>query len=144
MQYQPFLMVRQHFPSYKLEDIPGEVRRQLNESGFAQRLKPGARVAIGCGSRGIANIDRIVHTVVAWWKEQGMQPFIFPAMGTHGAASAKGQAEVLAKYGITEAAMGCPIKSSLAVVDTGRTPEGIQTFMDRNAYGADGIMLCGR
>jgi hypothetical protein len=144
MQYQPFLLVRQHFPSYQIQDIPAEVRRQLQESGFAARLRPGSRVAIGCGSRGIANIDTIVHTLVSWWKELGMQPFLFPAMGTHGAASAKGQAEVLAKYGITEANMGCPIKSSLAVVDSGRTPEGIQTFMDRNAYNADGIMLCGR
>ncbi len=82
MEYQPFLQVRQHFPSHKLQDIPGEVRRQLNESGFASRLRPGSRVAIGCGSRGIANIDVIVREIVAWWKEQGMQPFIFPAMGT--------------------------------------------------------------
>jgi hypothetical protein len=144
MQYQPFLLVRQHFTSHKLADIEGEVRRQLEAAGFAARLKPGSSVAIGCGSRGIANIARIVGAAAAWWRDQGMKPFIFPAMGSHGAGTAKGQAEVLAKYGITEAAMGCPVKSSLAVVDTGRTPEGIQTYVDRHAYRAGGIMLCGR
>jgi hypothetical protein len=144
MEFQPFLLVRQHFPSHKIQDLPGEVRRQLSDAGFAQRLKPGSSVAIGVGSRGIANIDIIVGALVAWWKEQGMKPFLFPAMGTHGAATAKGQAGVLAKYGITESAMGCPIRSSLSVVDLGNTPEGIQTFMDRTAYKADGVMLCGR
>lgn len=144
VEYPPFLLVRQHFVSRKIGDIPAEVRRQLDASGFAARLKPGASVAIGCGSRGIANIAVIVRAAVEWWKDQGMQPFIFPAMGTHGAASAKGQAEVLAKYGITEAAMGCPIRSSLSVVDTGRTPEGIQTYMDRNAFRSGAIMLCNR
>lgn len=144
MQYQPFLLVRQNFPSHKLSDIPATVRQQLETSGFASRVRPGSKVAIGCGSRGIANIDLIVKTAVSWWQEQGVNPFIFPAMGSHGAASAKGQAAVLAKYGITEDAMGCPIKSSLSVVDTGRTPEGIQTYMDRNAFSAEGIMLCGR
>jgi hypothetical protein len=144
MEFQPFLLVRQHFPSHKIQDIPGEVRKQLSEAGFAQRLNPGSSVAIGVGSRGIANLDIIVGAIVAWWREQGMKPFLFPAMGTHGAATAKGQAGVLAKYGITEATMGCPIRSSLAVVDLGRTPEGIPTFMDRTAYKADGVMLCGR
>lgn len=144
MKFQPFLLVRQHFPSYRIADIPGEVRRQLTEARFAQRLKPGSTVAVGVGSRGIANIDVIVGAIIAWWKEQGMKPFLFPAMGSHGAASATGQAGVLAKYGITEAAMGCPIRSSLAVVDLGKTPEGIQTYLDKTALSADGIMLCGR
>lgn len=144
MKFQPFLLVRQHFPSHKIDDIPSEVRRQLNEAGFAQRLKPASTVAIGVGSRGIANIDVIVGAIVAWWKEQGMKPFLFPAMGSHGAATAAGQAAVLAKYGITEATMGCPVRSSLAVVDLGKTPEGIQTYLDKNAHSADGIMLCGR
>jgi hypothetical protein len=144
MPLPPFLLVRQHFPSRKIADIPAEVRRQLSTAGFAQRLKPGAKVAIGVGSRGIANIDVIVAAAVQWWREQGMQPFIFPAMGSHGAASAKGQAAVLAKYGITEAAMGCPVKSSLAVVELGKTPDGIQAYMDKTAHSSAGVMLVGR
>ena len=127
-----------------MTDIPGTVRRELHEAGFAQRLKPGARVAIGAGSRGIANIAVIVRAAVDYWKDAGMWPFIFPAMGSHGAATAEGQADVLAHYGIDEAGMGCPVLSSLDVVPLGRTPEGIETFMDRNAFESDGVMLAGR
>jgi hypothetical protein len=140
----PFLLVRQHFDSSKLNDIPGAVHDTLSASGMAARLKPGSEVAIGVGSRGIANIDVIVGAAVAWWKAQGMRPFLFPAMGSHGAASAAGQAAVLAKYGITAASMGCPVRSSLAVVELGVTPEGIPVVMDRTAYRASGVMLCGR
>jgi len=144
MEFAPFLLVRQHFPSYRLNDIPAAVREQLNTAGFARQLKPGASVAIGVGSRGIANIAAIVGTVVGWWKEQGMKPFLFPAMGSHGAATPAGQTAVLAKYGITEDSMGCPIKSALAVVDLGKTDEGITVFMDKAAHSASGVMLVGR
>lgn len=140
----PFLLVRQNFDSRKLNDIPYAVHQTLSASGMASRLKPGSEVAIGVGSRGIANIDVIVAAALAWWKAQGMRPFLFPAMGSHGAASASGQAAVLAKYGITETSMGCPVRSSLAVVDLGVTPEGIPVVMDRTAYRAAGVMLCGR
>jgi len=116
----------------------------LSQAGFANRLKPGSRVAIGAGSRGITNLATIVKAVVEFWKEAGMQPFIFPAMGSHGAATAEGQADVLAHYGVHEATMGCPIVSSLEVVSLGKTPEGIETFMDRSAYQSDGVMLVGR
>jgi hypothetical protein len=138
------VLVRQHFPDYSIRDIPGEVRRELAGAGFAARLRPGARVAIGVGSRGIANIAAIVRAVVDFWKDAGMEPFIFPAMGSHGAATAEGQADVLAHYGIDQARMGCPVISSLEVVSLGRTLEGIDTVMDRHAYSSDGVMLVGR
>lgn len=144
MQFAPLLLTRQKLPSHRIDDIPGRVRKELQQSGFAQRVKPGAPVGIGVGSRGIANIDLIVHSVVAWWKEQGVQPFLFPAMGSHGAATAAGQAAVLAKYGITESAMGCPIRSSLAVVDLGSTPEGIAVVMDKTAFDSGAVMMCSR
>jgi len=127
-----------------MPDVAAEVRRQLSGSVFAQRLKPGSRVAIGVGSRGIHNIATIVRQVVQYWKEQGMRPFLFPAMGSHGAASAAGQADVLAHYGITEASMGCPIVSQLEVVSLGKTADGIEAFMDKVAWDADGVMLVGR
>src|SRR5437763_1683711 len=73
-----------------------------------------------------------------------MQPGIFPAMGSHGAASAAGQADVLAHYGITESAMGCPVVSQLEVVSLGKTDDGIEAFMDKMAYESDGVMLVGR
>ena len=144
MKFSRLLLVRQNFPDRAIRDIPAAVRKELMAAPFASRLKPGSRVAIGVGSRGITNIATIVRAVVDYWKSQGMRPFIFPAMGSHGAATAEGQADVLVHYGIIEETMGCPIVSSLDVVPLGATPEGINTFMDRTAYESDGVMLVGR
>ena len=144
MRFSPFLLARQRFSSHRIADVAGEVRRKLDAAQLGSELKPGSAIAIGVGSRGIANIDVIVRAIVALWLGRGMKPFLFPAMGSHGAASAKGQTAVLAKYGITEAAMGCPIRSSLDVVSLGRTQDGIEAVMDRNAHSADGVMLCAR
>jgi hypothetical protein len=144
MNFPRILLVRQTFPDRSLKDVAGTARQELAGSGFAEKLQPGSKVAIGVGSRGITNIATIVRSVVAFWKDSGMHPFIFPAMGSHGAATAEGQADVLAHYGIIEETMGCPVVSSLDVVNLGKTPEGIESFMDRNAFEADGVMLVGR
>ena len=144
MPFPRLLLVRQKFPDRRIHDPAAEVRTRLADSGFAARLKPGSRVAIGVGSRGIHNIATIVRGVVEYWKNQGMRPFLFPAMGSHGAASAAVQADVLAHYGITESAMGCPLVSQLEVVSLGKTDDGIEAFMDRMAYESDGVMLVGR
>lgn len=144
MQFSRLILVRQNFPDRRLADIPGEVRGQLTASSFAARLKPGSRIALGVGSRGVANIAIIARTAVDYWKSARMQPFIFPAMGSHGGATAAGQASVLAKYGITEATMGCPVVSQLEVVPIGKTPEGIEVVMDRAAYEADAVMPIAR
>lgn len=144
MEFPSLYLVKQNFPDRKVADIHGTVQRELGQAGFASRLRPGARVAIGIGSRGIANIATIARAVVDFWKSQRMQPFIFPAMGSHGAATAEGQADVLAHYGIHEATMDCPVISDLDVVSLGRSAEGLEAFMDRNAYNADGVMLVGR
>src|SRR6202050_239256 len=144
MPFPRLLVVRQKFPDRRIPDVAAEVRSQLAASNFASRLKPGARIAIGVGSRGIHNIASIVRSAVQYWKDAGMQPFLFPAMGSHGAASAAGQADVLAHYGIIEETMGCPIVSQLDVVSLGQTSDGIEAFMDKAAYDADGVMLVGR
>ena len=144
MNFPRMLPVRQNFPDRRIQDIPGEVQRQLSSAGFGRRLRPGARVALGVGSRGIANIAAIVRAVADFWKSQGCEPFIFPAMGSHGAATAEGQADVLAHYGIHEATMGCPVVSSLDVVSLGKTSDGIEAFMDRSAFESDGVMMIGR
>ena len=144
MPFSRLLPVRQHFPDRGLGDVAAETQRELAASGFAARLKPGARIALGVGSRGIANLAFIVRSVVDYWKSQGCAPFIFPAMGSHGAATAEGQAGVLAHFGIHEAGMGCPIISSLDVVSLGKTADGIEAFIDRNAFSSDGVMLIGR
>ena len=117
------LIVRQNFPDLRLTDVRGEARRTLDQSGFAERLTPGARVAIGVGSRGIANIATIVNAVVGYWRARGMSPFIFPCMGSHGAATAEGQAHVLEGFGITERTMGCPIVSGADVVSLGSSED---------------------
>jgi hypothetical protein len=144
MQFPRLVVARQKFPDRRIPDVAAEVRSQLAGSNFASKLKPGARVAIGVGSRGIHNIATIVRNVVGYWKDQGMQPFLFPAMGSHGAASAAGQADVLAHYGIVEETMGCPVLSQLEVVSLGKTADGIEAFMDKLAYDSDGVMLVGR
>lgn len=138
------LTVRQHFTDRKIADIPSTVCQELSHAEFGSHLAPGSNIAIGVGSRGIANIAIIVRSIVAFWKEKGMQPFIFPAMGSHGAATAEGQADVLAHYGITEAEMECPIRSSIEVVSLGQTAEGIPVYMDKYAHSADAVMLVGR
>jgi hypothetical protein len=144
MELPRLLPVRQRFPDRRIADIPATVATELQHSGFASRLKPGSRVAIGVGSRGIANLATIVRSVVDYWKSAGMQPFLFPAMGSHGAATAQGQADVLAHYGITEATMGCPVISQLEVVSLGQDANGIEAFLDKAAYESDGVMLVGR
>ncbi|MCL5743675.1 MAG: nickel-dependent lactate racemase, partial [Acidobacteria bacterium] len=144
MPFCPALLVRQNFPARTLPDIAATARCELDKAGFSSRVKPGSRIAIGVGSRGISNLAVIVRAVVDYWKSAGMRPFIFPAMGSHGGATAEGQASVLAHFGITEASMGCPLLSSLEVVQLGKTSEGIATSMDRSAFESDGVMLIGR
>jgi hypothetical protein len=144
MSFSRLLNIHQKFPDRRVADISSTVQKELAASGFGENLKPGARIAIGVGSRGIANVASIVRAVVAYWKSRGFSPFLFPAMGSHGAATAEGQADVLAHYGIVESAMGCPVISSLEVEPLGATPDGIEAFMDKNAYNSDGVFLIGR
>lgn len=123
-------------------DIPGLVRKELEP--MRARIKPGMSVAITCGSRGVCNIAIITRAIVDFVKDCGGEPFVFPAMGSHGGATAEGQREILTGYGVTEEAMGCPIRATMEVVQVGETEEGMPVFVDRYAYEADGIILCGR
>jgi len=137
-------LIRQNFPRRGLNDVRAAVRDALLKARELERLPAGARVAVGVGSRGIARIDDIVSELVACLKQRGLRPFLFPAMGSHGAATARGQAAVLEKLGLTEERTGAPIRSSLAVVGLGRTPEGIDVVCDRLAFSADAIVLAAR
>src|SRR5438046_5900098 len=111
------IRVRQTFPRPRVADIPRAVAATLGEA--ALRIKPGDTVAVGAGSRGIANIDTIVGATVRWLKDLGARPFVFPAMGSHGGGTADGQLSVLEHYGITEATMGCPVRATMARVQAG-------------------------
>lgn len=137
-------MVKQHFPDLHLSDLREAVHRELENAGLAARLPPGAQVAIGAGSRGIANIATIVKSAVEFFSGRGFRPFLFPAMGSHGGATAEGQRQVLGRYGIDETTMGCPVVSRMDVVSTGKTEAGIETFADQSAMESDGILLINR
>lgn len=130
------IRVRQQFPHRNLPDIRAAVLAEM--ASLPHRPPAGSRIAIGVGSRGIANIALIVNTVVEYWTSLGMRPFIFPAMGSHGGGTAEGQASVLSHYGID------PVVSTLEVVSLGRTELGIETFAGRDAWQSDGIFLIGR
>ncbi|MBI3428349.1 MAG: DUF2088 domain-containing protein [Acidobacteria bacterium] len=135
-----FTKIRQQFPRTVLANIEQTVAQQLEKL----QIKPGARIAVGAGSRGIANIARIAKAVVAAVKAKGGEPFIFPAMGSHGGATGLGQAEILASYGINAETMGCPIRSSMEVVPLDQGSLEIPLFMDRHAYESDGVILINR
>lgn len=127
-----------------MEDIDTEIAHQLSKVELSKQVKPGMRIAITAGSRGIANIAVIIRACANELKKLGAQPFIIPTMGSHGGATAEGQVEVLHSLGITEEFCGAPILSSMEVVQVGKTPEGMPVHIDKNAWEADGILLMGR
>lgn len=134
---------KQTFPRETIspDKIPEVVEAQIAQPLFAQKIKPGMSIAITAGSRGIANVAIITKAVVDAVKRRGANPFIVPAMGSHGGATAQGQLDVLAGYGITPEAMGCPIRSSMEVVELGISDTGLPVYMDKNAYESDGVIL---
>jgi len=123
------------------EEIRNVVFRQLSGESFASLVQPGMHIAITAGSRGIRNVDLITKSIVEFVQSKDAYPFIVPAMGSHGGASPEGQLEVLESYGITEQTMGCPIKSSMEVVELGYSELDRRVVIDRNAYEADGIIV---
>jgi lactate racemase-like protein len=125
-------------------DVEGEVRRQIDAPDIARRVPEGGRVAVAVGSRGVAEIDRITASVVAALRRHGANPFVFPAMGSHGGATAVGQVEVLAALGVTEARVGAPIVSSMDVVELGHLADGSGVYWDRQAHAADAAVIIGR
>ncbi len=142
--YPQIFRVRQHFSSPRLEDVPGEVWRQLQGLDLQGRVRPGQSVAITAGSRGIAHIAKILRAVVEHLRSLGAQPFLVPAMGSHGGGTAEGQREVLASYGITESTVGCPIRASMETVVVCHSAEGFPVHFDRHAYLADHVVVVNR
>ena len=128
----------------EVNELPATVYKELNREELRGRIKPGGSVAITCGSRGVANIAVILRAIVDFVKECGGVPFIFPAMGSHGGATAEGQREILKSYQVTEESMGCEIRASMEVVQIGALPDGMPIYADRYASEADAIILCGR
>lgn len=138
------IKVRQKLNNEVLEDIPGEIRKQILQEKIAARIKPGMSVAVSCGSRGIANIALIIKETVTVLKELGAKPFVFPAMGSHGGGSAEGQREMIEGFGVTEEYIGCPIKATMEVVQITSLDDGRPVCIDKYASEADGIVIVGR
>lgn len=135
--------VRQIFPRNKIEpeEIPGIIKKLLSEEKFSSQIKPGMKIAITAGSRGIANNALTTKCIADFIKSKGAQPFVVPAMGSHGGSNAAGQREILNGYGITEEYLQCPILSSMEVKKIGVNEEGTDVYIDKYAAESDGIVI---
>jgi hypothetical protein len=136
--------VRQNFYAPEIADVAAEVHTAIQTAGVLSRIAKGDRVAIAVGSRGVADIPILVKQVVNAVKSVGGEPFIVPAMGSHGGATAEGQIDVLEQLGVTESFVGAPILSSMDVVEVGRLPNGLPVYTDKTAYGADKVIVINR
>ena len=137
-------LVRQRFDDSRLDDVGQAVGEQMQRSEIRDRVRPGMKIAIGADSRGIANIAEAVKAVVQGLKEQGAEPFIFPAMGSHGGANAEGQQALLEGFGIREDYVGAPIRASMDTIQVSELDDGTPLHVDRLANEADGIVLVNR
>ena len=139
-----FFRVRQRLPRPRVASIEETVQAELRRCGCGERIKTGAQVAITAGSRGIANIPIILRSIARFVRHHGGEPFLVPAMGSHGGGTVEGQVRVLEKLGITEKACECPIRASMETVVVTRAPQGFPIHFDRYAAEADHVIVCGR
>jgi len=139
-----WLPVRQALDATDIGDVRSAIAEQFRRRDVGDRILPGWRVAITAGSRGIDRIDEVVLAVVDEVRQRGAEPFVVPAMGSHGGATAEGQLDVVAHYGITEETMGCPILSSMDTVHLGEVENDVPVWLDRNAFEADAVIPVGR
>jgi Lactate racemase N-terminal domain len=136
--------VRQTNRQPVISDVAAEVRRQWQSSRLASILRPGARVAVGVGSRGVANLTTIVRATLDYLHSLRTEPFVVAAMGSHGGATSEGQRQLLADYGVCEAALGVPVKTDMTAVPIGTNSWGEPVYWDKNALSADAVMTISR
>lgn len=136
--------LRQTFAGPTVTDVAGDVERELTRLRLGEKIRPGETVAVTAGSRGIANIVTILKQTVEHLKRFGAVPFLVPAMGSHGGATAEGQLALLARYGITPESMGCEIRSSMETAIIGETPQGFPIHFDKHAHSADHVLVVNR
>ena len=134
--------IRQRFENHGLSHPEVVLRNQLEK--LNERIGPGARIAIAVGSRGLDNLTSIVREVCAYVKRRDAEPFIVPAMGSHGGATAEGQADVLRLYAVTEETVDAPVRATMEVIELTGGDLPIRVFMDRLAYESDGVILINR
>jgi len=142
--YPQMFRLRQHFEAPRVDDLPGRVRDQLSQLALEQEVRAGQSVAITAGSRGIADIHIIIRAIVEHFKGLGAEPFVVPAMGSHGGGTAEGQRQVVESYGVTEQFVGCPIRSGTETLVLCETAEGFPVHFDRHAFEADHVLVCNR
>jgi len=138
------IQLRQKYPRSAPLDIPAVIRQGFESQKLLANIKPGARIAVAAGSRGITHVQEIVAAVIDTLKVAGAQPFIVPAMGSHGGATPEGQTEVLAEYGITEAHVKAPIQAAMDVERIATTEDGVDVYFSAEALRADGIVVVNR
>lgn len=136
--------VTQVFPDEELQNIRGKLDEDFRQEKIRNTIKKNQQIAVLVGSRGISNLAEIVKGTIDNIKALGACPFIVPAMGSHGGGIAEEQRKIIEGYGITEEAMGAPIKASMKTKIIGETPGGVPVHIDKNAYEADGIVPVGR
>jgi hypothetical protein len=144
MNFPLMYHVGQVVETLSVDNIARALEEELNALDLRALVKPGARIAITAGSRGVANIDAILKQLVSTLIDLGAKPFFIPAMGSHGGGTAEGQLEILRSLHITEENMGAPIHSSMEVVEIGRSRFGFPVFVDKFASEADGIIVLNR
>jgi hypothetical protein len=138
------IRVRQKFDRPAVADAALELKTKLQAKGILNKIKPGQSVAVTIGSRGITNMPLIIKTLVAELKRVGAEPFMVPAMGSHGGATADGQRDMVIGMGYTEEYIGAPIRSDMSPVQVGVSENGFPVYFDRNAYGADWTIVANR
>ena len=136
--------IRQIFEDKKIENIPEVIARELKRIGMDEKIKPGMKIGITVGSRGIRNLNTIIQSVIQEVEQRGGVPFILTSMGSHGGATAEGQIKVLEKFGITEEGMGVPVKAGMDVVELGTLDNGLKVYFDKIAFESDGIIAVNR
>jgi hypothetical protein len=136
--------IQQRFDTTSIGDVPEAVRRGFSRLDIGKNVQPGQRVAVTAGSRGIDNLTTITATVVECLRNMGLKPFILPAMGSHGGATAEGQVKLLGELGITESSVGAPIISTMDVISLGSLDSGAEVFMSKDALEADHIVVINR
>lgn len=136
--------VRQHFANEKIDNVEEALQDLFQKKSVFQKIKPGQRVAITVGSRGIENMPLLVKTVVDKVKTMGAIPFLVPAMGSHGGATEEGQKKMANDLGYTEEYIGAPIISSMDVVEVGKTADDLIVYYDKNAWNADWTIVMNR
>ena len=137
-------LAKQTFPRPRVEDIKSTIYSELEKLGIKKRLPKGAKVAVTAGSRGINRIVEMTRLTVEYLKENGFEPRLIAAMGSHGGGTAEGQREILTSLGVTPEAVGAPVLTGAETVEVGKTPQGLIAYINRHVLDVQGVIVLNR